>query len=72
MVIDYEMLCDSLDISLDSLMRGSNSYAREHIKLLKKYGKTLDAKKNIAILMGLPNDEQMVLLKKPKKNLLHC
>ena len=45
MVIDYEMLCDSLDISLDSLMRGSNSYAREHIKLLKKYGKTLDAKK---------------------------
>ncbi len=48
MVIDYEMLCDSLDISLDSLMRVA-TLMREHIKLLKKYGKTLDAKKNIAI-----------------------
>lgn len=66
MVIDYDMLCDSLDISLDSLMRGSNSYAREHIKLLKKYGKTLDAKKNIAILMGLPNDEQVAIIRHRK------
>ncbi len=66
MVIDFDMLCDSLDISLDSLMRGSNSYAREHIKLLKKYGKTLDAKKNIAILMGLPNDEQIAIIRHRK------
>lgn len=66
MVIDYDMLCDSLDISLDSLMRGSNSYAREHIKLLKKYGKALDARKNIAILMGLPSDEQVAIIRHRK------
>lgn len=45
MVIDYDILCESLDISFESLSRGNNSYAREHIKLLKKYGKNLDAKK---------------------------
>lgn len=66
MVIDYDMLCDSLDISFDSLMSGSNSYAREHIKLLKKYGKDLDARKNIAILMGLPNDEQIAIIRHRK------
>ena len=66
MVIDFDMLCDSLDISLDSLMRGSNSYAREHIKLLKKYGKDLGARKNIAILMGLPNDEQIAIIRHRK------
>lgn len=66
MVIDYDMLCDSLDISFDSLMRGSNSYAHEHIKLLKKYGKNLDARKNIAILMGLPNDEQIAIIRHRK------
>lgn len=63
MVIDFDILCDSLDISHDALTRGSNSYAREHIKLLKKYGKALDAKKNIAILMGLPNDEQVAIIR---------
>ena len=64
MVIDYDILCESLDISFESLSRGNNSYAREHIKLLKKYGKNLDAKKNIAILMGLPNDEQVALIRR--------
>ena len=66
MVIDDAMLCDSLEISFDSLMRGSTSYAREHIKLLKKYGKNLDARKNIAILMGLPNDEQIAIIRHRK------
>ena len=52
MVIDFDVLCDSLDISHDALTRGSNSYAREHIKLLKKYGKALDAKKKYSYSDG--------------------
>lgn len=63
MVVDYDMLCDSLDISFDSLMRGSNSYAREHVKLLKKYGDKLTRLKDLAILMGLPNDEQIAIIR---------
>ncbi len=39
MVIDYEALCDSLDISHEALLRGSNTYAREYVKLRRKYGK---------------------------------
>ena len=66
MVIDYDMLCDSLDISFDSLMRGSNSYAREHVKLLKKYGDKLTRLKDLAILMGLPNDEQIAIIRERK------
>ena len=66
MVIDYDMLCDSLDISFDSLMSGSNSYACEHIKLLKKYGDKFTKLKDLAILMGLPNDEQIALIRKRK------
>ncbi len=64
MVIDYDALCDSLDISFDALMRGSNSYAREHVKLLKKYGKKLDVKKNMAIYMSLPSNEQVAIIRR--------
>lgn len=66
MVIDYDMLCDSLDISFDSLMRGSNSYAREHVKLLKKYGNKFTKLHDLAILMGLPNDEQIAIIRTRK------
>lgn len=63
MVIDFDVLCDSLDISHNALTRGSNSYAREHIRLLKKYGKKLDVKKNMAIYMSLPSDEQIAIIR---------
>ena len=66
MVIDFDMLCDSLDISFDSLMRASNSYSREHVRLLKKYGDKFTKLNDLAILMGLPNDEQIALIRKRK------
>ena len=88
MVIDYDALCDSLDISFDALTRGNNSYAREHKKLYKKYGKNLTKLKDLAICMSLPSDEQIAIEnstssilsislgtvppKRPKKNLLLC
>ena len=64
MVIDYDALCDSLNISFDALMRGSNSYTREHVKLLKKYRKKLSVKKNMAIYMSLPSDEQVAIIRR--------
>lgn len=66
MVIDYDILCRELDISYDALTRGNDSYTREHIRLYKKYGKKLNARKNIAILMGLPSDEQVALIRRRK------
>lgn len=41
MVIDFDVLCDSLDISHNALTRGSNSYTREHKKLYKNMAKSL-------------------------------
>lgn len=53
MVIDFDVLCDSLDISHNALTRGSNSYTREHKKLYK----------NMAIYMSLPSDEQIAIIR---------
>lgn len=63
MVIDYEIYCKNLDISLDALTRGSNSYTREHKKLYKKYGKNLTKLKDLAICMILPSDEQVAVIR---------
>ncbi len=56
MVIDYEALCDSLDISHEALLRGSNTDAREYGKLRRKYGKDYTKKQILSIYMKLPND----------------
>ena len=64
MVIDYDILCEELDISFDALTRGNNSYAREHKKLYKKYGKNLTKLKDLAICMSLPSDEQVAIIRR--------
>ena len=53
MVIDYDILCEELDISFDALTRGNNSYAREHKKLYKKYGKNLTKLKDLASIIAV-------------------
>ncbi|OFR21523.1 hypothetical protein [Lancefieldella rimae] len=53
MVIDFDVLCDSLDISHNALTRESNSYTREHKKLYK----------NMAIYISLPSDEQIAIIR---------
>lgn len=64
MVIDYEALCDSLDISHEALLRGSNTYAREYVKLRRKYGKDYTKKQILSIYMKLPNDELVALIRR--------
>lgn len=65
MVIDYEVLCDSLDISHEALLRGSNTYAREIVKLCREYGpNNFPREKELAIYMKLPNDELVALIRR--------
>ncbi|WP_282710282.1 hypothetical protein [Lancefieldella sp. Marseille-Q7238] len=51
MVIDYEVLCDSLDISHEALLRGGKTFAREYVKLRRKQNGELTENQYLAIYM---------------------